>query len=137
MGRSGFDAVTPVRRNEQMVTGLQFDPFYVRFLPDRKNRRPRNQQHPLMLILIVPEPFRRGMAVGNNPLNANMSPLCEHIDQLFRQLIRNPTEKIFFHGFSRQGLFLSEQDPQHQIGLHMGGDTDARRHQPATRSRTG
>src|SRR5437660_11278816 len=68
VGRRPFDSVPPVRRDGDEIAGLHVHEAVVETEP----RGALQNEHPFGLILVVPESTRRGVAVRDDPFNADV-----------------------------------------------------------------
>jgi hypothetical protein len=55
---------------------------------------PRQHHDPFALVLVVPEPFRRGVTVGDDPFDADIVSAEERLDKLVRQVLREVMEEV-------------------------------------------
>src|SRR5262245_47498423 len=82
-----LDAMPPVRRNEDIRPGGKF--ARRRLVLEPQPRRPRDDQHPFGLVLIVPKALRRDVPPRHDPLNPHAARVEQCLYQLLRQAIRN------------------------------------------------
>ncbi len=79
-----------VCRNVDEVPRLHLDHSILKLEPGRSF-----QHHdPFMLILVVPEPFRRGVAVRNDPFDADLGGGEDRLHDFIGKLIREVMEEI-------------------------------------------
>ena len=93
--------MTPVRRDEQMVTRAEAD-LLLR-IQQLQQGLSRQHHHPLRLILIVPESFGRRMAHGDDPFHPGRLRLRQNIDPFLHRLRSSrvgigPKEILGLHG---------------------------------------
>lgn len=85
------DPVPAVGRNFQPVARIQGDFTAV---GEHQAGGPAQQHHPFVLGLVVPFVRRRGLAVGNNPLDAHAGTLGQQFKYLILRLGCQELEKI-------------------------------------------
>ena len=79
IGRHGFHPVPGIGRNQKKVTGPH------RHIPagiKLQHGLTTGQQHPLRVLLVMPEPFRAGLAVGDDLLQPDAGQVEEGAESL-------------------------------------------------------
>ena len=91
VARSGAYSVPNARFDLEPITRAQRDDTPVRKF---ELRVALHQEHEFMLGLIVPEPFRRCLAVGDDPLNADVGGFEQGRDKFVRHLLAKVSEEV-------------------------------------------
>jgi hypothetical protein len=75
---------------------------------ERQPRRSCQEQHPLVSLLVVPEALGRGVAEGDDPLDAEARRGEERLEEFPRQVGGDPVEEVreAGHGHLRRGIRL-------------------------------
>lgn len=80
-------AVPSVRRDDEVIAWFQAQD--IRLSGKGQFGTSPNQQNEFILVLVVPEIFRRCMPPGDNPLDANILRRCEDLRQFLGQIRGN------------------------------------------------
>ena len=90
IGRHRFHPVPGIGGNQKKVAGLQ------RRIPagiKPEHGDPNDQHHPLRILLVIPEPFRAGLAVGDNLFQSDAGQVEEGAESL--RLPRRGFHEVF------------------------------------------
>ena len=90
--RRPLDSMAFVRPDIHVIAGPHFQEFVVTL--ELEPRCSLQHDHPLMLVLVIPEPIGGRMAVGDDPFDPHRLGIEESLQKLVGPIIRDVGEEV-------------------------------------------